>query len=274
LTTAKAGSVNMTNTGNALASFVNATTDAGRASAVTTINTAINAQASASSTTVPADNSDNWAVQTNVLSIANDSIELNGQNYALKNFATGNGVNLPARVSPLDTVRFVYQIKGTPIPANAQGVMTSRVSLGVELSDTSSSGRKLEFILDQADVTINAGQMSVAIPAGARLIAYGRTANGTTANVILTNVQSNDFLAVTNNELSFNAGVVLEKLAEPGSTFANLQNVTGTFNLKIAISNLNIAGQTPTSVQGLSVNVTGGNQTMNGIGVQGRFTIQ
>lgn len=276
LTTAKAGTVDMTNTGNQLNNFVAATTDAGRATAVTAINAAIGTQASASGTAVPADNSRNWAMQTNVLAIANDTIELNGQNYTLQNFATGNGVNLPARVSPLDTVRFVYQIKGTPIPANAQGVTTTRVSLGVELSDTTNSGRKLEFILDQANVTINAGQMSVAIPANARLTAYGRTANGTIANVVLTNIGADDFISVdgTNNQLSFNAGKVLAKLAAPGTTFASLQNISGTFNLKIAISNLSIAGQTPTSVKGLSVNVTGGNQTMTGLGVQGRFTVQ
>ena len=220
-----------------------------------------------------------FAAQTNFLSIANDTIGLNGNNYTLANFATGRGVVLPAAVSSLDTVRFVYDVKGTPIPANAQGVMTTRVSLGVELSDTTTSGRKLEFILDQADVSLTgAGQLAVTVPAGAKLYAYGKTANGTTANVTLTNIAADQFVVVTNNQLSFNAGKVLTKLVPAQATFSGLQNIKGTFNLKVVVSNLNIAGQTQTSVQGLSVSVTGTNtvptQSMSGLGVQGKFTVQ
>jgi hypothetical protein len=70
----------------------------------------------------------------------------------------------------------------------------------------------------------------------------------------------------------------LTKLVPAQATFSGLQNIKGTFNLKVVVSNLNIAGQTQTSVQGLSVSVTGTNtvptQSMSGLGVQGKFTVQ
>lgn len=273
LTSASASSVNLATAATALTTIADTSaSDASKAAAVANIKAASIAQAQAAGVPAPVFDTAAWATPSNVLSISNDNIELNGNSYTLANFATGNGVILAGGVSPLDTVRFSYEVKGTPIPANAQGVMTTRVSLGVELSDTT---RKMEFILDQADVSLtSAGQLSVSVPAGAQLYAYGKTANGTTANVTLANISADQFVVVTNNQLSFNAGKVLAKLVPSQTTFSGLQNIKGTFNLKVAVSNLNIAGQTSTSVQGLSVSVTGASQSMSGLGVQGKFTVQ
>ena len=275
LTKTSDSTANLSALGAALVTIADSTaTDASKSAAADAIKIESAKQATNANVAAPLLDIPSWIRPSNVLSIRNDSIDLNGNTYTLANFATGNGVVLPAAVSSLDTVRFTYQVKGTPIPANAQGVMTTRVSLGVELSDTTTTGRKLEFILDKADVSVSsAGQLAVSVPAGAQLYAYGKTANGTTANLTLTNVTADQFLVVANNQLSFNAGKVLNKLSG-NTTFSGLQNIKGTFNLKVALSNLNIAGQTATSVQGLSVAVTGTSQSISGLGVQGKFTVQ
>jgi hypothetical protein len=276
LTTASDSTVNLTVAAAALTTIADTNaTDASKIAAAANIQVAATVQATAAGVTPPVVDTAAWATPSNVLAISNDNIELNGVNYTLQNFATGNGVVLAAGVSSLDTVRFVYDVKGTPIPANAQGVMTTRVSLGVELSDTGTKGQVLQFILDQADITVDANkQLAVSVPAGAQLYAYGKTANGTTANVTLTNIGADQFLVVANNQLSFNAGKVLTKLVPSQATFSGLQNIKGTFNLKVVVSNLSIAGQTQTSVQGLSVSVTGASKSMSGLGVQGKFTAQ
>ncbi len=276
LTTTSVGKVDLSVAATALTTIADTkASDVSKVAAAASITASSITQAAAAGVTAPVIDASAWAKPSNVLSISNDSIALNGTSYTLANFATGNGVNLTAGISSLDTVSFTYQVKGTPIPANAQSVMTTRVSLGVELSDTTASGRKLEFILDQADISVtSAGQLAVSVPASAQLYAYGKTANGTVANVTLINVAADQFVAVTNNQLSFSAGKVLAKLVPSQATFANLQNIKGTFNLKVAVSNLNIAGQSATSVQGLSVAVTGTTQSMSGLGVQGKFTVQ
>jgi hypothetical protein len=215
-----------------------------------------------------------FASKTNFLSIDNDSIELNGGTFTLTNFASNAGVTLAKKVSPLDTVSFGYTIKGTPIPANAGGTMTTQVKIGIAMSDTGAKGQVLEMILDKANISVTSGVLSVTVPADANLYAYGKTASGTVVNVTLTNIAADDFVTVTNGKLSFNAGKVLGKLTPANGTFSSLQNITGTFNLNVAVSNLNIAGQTATSVQGLSVKVTGTNQSMSGLGVRGKFTVQ
>jgi hypothetical protein len=221
----------------------------------------------------------------NLISIPNDQIQLNGNTYTLQNFSTGNGVVLATSVSPLNTVSFNYAIKGTPIPVNpnVQIVMTTRVSVGVELSDTGTKGQVLQFILDKADVSVINGKLAVSVPVDAKLYAYGKTSNGTMANVMLLNNTTSHFFSefitvtsdtVAGDRLSFNAGNLLTKLGSQNAIFPRLQNISGTFNLKIVVSNLSLTGQTTTSVQGLSVSVTGTSQSMSGLGVKGKFTVQ
>jgi hypothetical protein len=217
-----------------------------------------------------------WSQPSNVLALRDDSIELNGKVYTLAQFAAG--VTLDKKTSPLDMVSFTYDVRGTPVPADANGVMKSSVSLGIELSDTGTKGQVLQFILDRADVTVSAdGQIGVSVPTGALLYAYGKTSGGTAAtaaNVTLANDAADSFIVVANNQLSFNAGKVLNKIAQDGTVFAGLKNITGEFNLKVVVSNLSIASQTQTSIKGLSVSVTNTTQKMSGLGVQGIFTVE
>ncbi|MDP3842914.1 MAG: hypothetical protein Q8Q81_10005 [Oxalobacteraceae bacterium] len=284
LTTVIENSVNLTALGTALTQLSD--TDTSNDAAVTTaVSSEVTAQATAAGVTesviidVGA-----WSQHTNYLAIQNDSIELNGTPYTLKEFLSG--VPLAQNPAAINTVSFAFDVKGTPIPKNDSGVMTTKVKLGLELTDTGASGRVLQFMLDQADVTLdNNKQLNVSVPAGAKLYAYGKTSNGTNANMTLTDITADQFVATANNKLTVNAGNMLARIlakvqAQPASpiqsVFSNLQNVSGTFNVKVVVSNLNISSQTDsTAVKGLSVSVTGSGQpAVNGLGVEGIVTVQ
>jgi hypothetical protein len=269
LTVAKQADVDLTNAGVSLALLADAN---GGGNVIANLVTAINTEAVKAGVPAPVPNVASWSQPSNTLVLQNDSIDLNGTSYTLAQFAAG--VTLDKKVTPLDVVSFSYDVKGTPIPTNAQGVMTSSVSLGIEIRDVGSKGQVLQFILDRVDVTLGAdGQLAVAVPANAILYAYGKTSNGTTANITLTNAATDQFIVVANNKLSFNAGRVLNKLTPSQSVFSGLQNITGTFNLKITATNLSITGQSPGSVRGVSVAVGGSGLSVTGLGVEGIFTI-
>jgi hypothetical protein len=270
LTVAKESSVSLTNVGSGLTLLVVA--NSGNDGAATTaLANAVSTEAAKADISAPVLDIVAWSKPSNTLALRDDSIELNGKSYPLTEFAIG--VTLDKKVSPLDIVSFSYEVKGTPIPDDADGMKKTNVSLGIEMSDVGTKGQVLQFILDQAEISITGGQLAVAVPAGAKLYAYGRTGNGTAAFITMSNISADEFVVVADNKLSFNAGKVLNKLVDTRAQLSNLRNITGTFNLKVAVTNLSIVGQTKTSVQGLSVSVTGSNQAMTGLGVNGVFTI-
>jgi hypothetical protein len=284
LTKTNASSVDLTKAGVSLSTIADSTSTAeAKNEAATEIEkngqNEANKTSGDSKTDAPTMDRDAWAETTNVLSLVNDTIGLNGTAYTLTEFV--EGVTLVQRPAPLDMVSFTYNVKGTPVPADANGIMTTSVSLGVAMTDTGTKGQVLQFILDRADVTVSAdGKIGISVPTGALLYAYGKTSDGTEANVTLRNFSQDDFVAVdSENKLSFNAGKVLNKIAQDGTIFARLKNVKGTFNLTVVASDLNIAGQTQTSIKGLTVSVTDDRanavrRSISGLGVQGIFTVE
>lgn len=212
----------------------------------------------------------------NYLAILNDSLELNGATYTLGAFQSG--VTLPAlTASPVNTISFTVAVDGTPIPENA-GVMTTQSSVAVEITEDVTNGRVLQFMLDKVDVTVVGTQLSVKVPAGAKLYAYGKTSNGTAVNKTIENITADEFIVSVDNKLTFNADKVLTRVVNgaSGTPFADLQNSKGKFNLKMVVSKLSIASKTDkTAVKGLSVSVTGSGQSpVTGLGVQGIVTVQ
>lgn len=204
---------------------------------------------------------------SNYLSIVNDSIKLNATSYTLSQFLTG--ITLAAKP---DTISFAYAMNGKPIPAGG-----SLVSVGLEMTETS-TGRVLQVILDQVNLVDTNGTLSVAVPAGAKLYAYGKTSKDASANMTFSNDVANQLITTSGTSLEFNLTNVLNSIeskaaAQPGSPFANLLNVKGTFTLKVLVSNMDIQSATTGAVKGLSVLVTGSDKSISGLGVEGKFTL-
>lgn len=266
LTTATDSSVNLAAAGAALQQLVD--TDASNnAAASTAIATAVTTQAQAASIPAPAISVATWSTPSNYLAIVNDSVTLNSTTYTLSQFLAGVGP-----IAKPDTVSFPYALNGTPIPAGG-----SQVSVGLEMAETGTT-RKLQVILDQANLSVANGQLTVTVPAGAKLYAYGQTSSGASANLTLSNDVANQLITTSGSNLTFNATNVLNSIvakvgAQSGSPFANLLNAKGTFTLKVVVSNLPIQSATAGAVKGLAVSVTGSGQSMTGAGVEGKVTV-
>ncbi|AIY41108.1 hypothetical protein LT85_1950 [Collimonas arenae] len=280
LTTSNQNKVDLTNLNADLAQLVGTSSaNAAAAGAAVLLDTSV--QAGRAGIPVPSVTVSSWSQPSNYLAIQNDSIKLDGNSYTLSQFMSG--VTLTQKPSLIDTISLGFIVNGAPIPKNGSGAMTTRISLGAELTDTGNSGRVLQFILDQADVTVDSNQqLSISVPAGAKLYIYSRTSHGVGANMTLPNVTAKQFVSIANNELTFSVGNILQRIfaavqaqsSSSGQATPSLQNITGTFNLKLVVSNLAIQSQESGAVTGFSIMVGGSNQpAVNGQGIQGIFTV-
>jgi hypothetical protein len=207
--------------------------------------------------------------QKNVISIADDTIEFNGTPYSLQQFAAG----IP-QFATFQSLGFDYAVTGLPIPLNA-GVRTVGVGIGIEL--TSDRGQILQVIMDKINVTLNGTQLSVTIPVSAQMHVYGKSSVASGSTVVTGTIPystADDLFVASSGKMTVNADKMLDKLGSNGAALAVLKDLKGTFTARMVISNLSIAGKTLTSVQGSSVAVTGTSESVTGLGVQGKFTIQ
>ncbi|SDX70176.1 hypothetical protein SAMN04515617_10612 [Collimonas sp. OK242] len=205
----------------------------------------------------------------NYFAIRDDSVNLNGHTYTLDQFM--NGVSLAQKPSSINTVGFGLIVKGNPIPKNSQGVRTTKVALGIEVTDTGASGRVLQFVLDRADLTLDSNkQLLISVPADSNLYVYSKTSSGISVNKTLTNLNAHQFIAVDNNTLTVNADKVLNQIG-----LTSLPIVTGAFNLKMVVSNVKIGSQIDHAVTGMSITVTGPSpHRVSGLGVEGGVVVQ
>jgi hypothetical protein len=249
------------------------------AAASTDVAAAVVAQALAANITAPTVDVSTWSAPSNYLSIVSDAITFGiantSQTETLTTFQSAAGVTLPAQP---DTVSFTYALNGTPIPAGV-----SQVSVGLEITQAS-TGRVLQVILDQVNLTVASGQLTATVPTGTNLYVYGKTAGGASANLTLPNDVANPLITTSGSNLTFNAANVLNSIAakvgaQSGSPFANLLNVKGSFTLKVLVSNLTIHSATPGAVKGLAVSLTSATnpaqsiKTVSGSGIEGTFTL-
>lgn len=221
---------------------------------------------------------------TNSFSIVNDSIIVNGTTLGLAAFESTAGVSVARNSVSIDTVSLGVNLNGTPIPVNASGVKSSTVSVALAMSDTGTGVRALQIMLDKVTLSVdNNNMLIVTVPVGAKLYAYGKTANGSSANVTINDITTDQFVVSSNNQLTFNAGKVLARIlnninAQPAgaiqTVFNGLTNVTGTFKMQMAVSNFNIVSANPLLVTGLAIAVTGSGQTtLYGLGLSGTVTV-
>lgn len=210
-----------------------------------------------------------WRRPNNYFAIRDDSINLNGQTYTLDQFM--NGVSLAQKASSINTVGFGMIVRGNPIPKNSHGVRTTKVALGIEVSDTGTSGRVMQFLLDRADLTLGSDkQLLISVPPDSNLYVYSKTSSGIAVNKTLTNLNDHQFIAVDNNTLTLNADKVLNQIG-----LTSLPIITGTFNLKMVVSNVKIRSQIEHAVTGMSITVAGASpHRVSGLGVKGTVVVQ
>jgi|GEM_PF-2300096 len=275
LTVAVAGAVNLTDAGAALVQLADAVTN-NDDTAVTAVNIAVVTQATAATIIAPVIYS-TISAPSNYLAITNDQIIFGigseSQTNTLTEFVSSAGVTLTAQP---DTIGFAYTLAGTPIPA----VGGSVVSVGIEITQAS-TGRVLQVVLDQVNLAVSSGVLTATVPADAKLYAYGKTSTGATATVTLSNLAANTLITSSGSALTFNAMNIVNSIiakfdanSAEYALFARVLDVTGSFSLTAVVSNLAIQSGISGAVASRTVAVTGSAQSVTGLGVQGKFTVQ
>lgn len=254
LTTASTSAVNLTTAGTALAKI------ADNNSSSSVIDAAISTIGETTDITV---SKDDLIQQSNVVAIT--GIELNSASSSLSAFATG--VNL---AQSFNSLGFSYAIKGSPIPVSGN-TRTAAVRIGIELTDTSNKGQLLQVILDDVNVVLTGDQLSITLGTNPNMHFYAITSGKTVFAKTVNYADANNIFSTSAGKLTVNANSMLNKLFGDGQTVT--ANLHGTFNVRMMISNLSIAGESATSVQGSSVSVKGTSQSVTGLGVQGKFTL-
>ncbi len=196
------------------------------------------------------------------------------QPFTLTQFKSPNGVALSALP---DSISLAYTLNGTPIPVGQSGII---VGIGIEITQTTlpNTTRVLQLILDQLNLTSNAGTLGVSVPQGAQLFAYGKTGSGATANLTLDNTFANTLVTTGNGSLTINTKAVLaEVIAKANATqsnnpFANLLNDHGTFTLRFIVKNLSVVSDTAGAVEGMTLNMNNSTRALTGLGVSGKFS--
>jgi hypothetical protein len=259
--------LNFTLLGTSLATLATNLTDSpAHQSAGKTLSEEVIVQAGNAGITPPFIDPNTLATVTNYIYVSGNQIQLNGSNYT-------SGMAL----SSFNTLSFAYGVSGTPIPVNA-GVMTAGVKIGIEL--TSSRNQLLQLILDNVNVTLNsAGQLSVAIPDNAQMHVYGRTSGGTVVTATLPYATTDNFFVAGSSRLTINANNMLTKLTgSNNASLAVLNDLKGTFDLRMAISNLNLKNDPVNAtalVNQLAIRVTGSTQEpVNGLGILATVTLK
>jgi hypothetical protein len=256
LTTASNSTVNLTTAGTALETI------ADNKSSSSAINTAISTIGATTSIAVTAND---LIQQSNVVSIT--GIALNGASSPIPLSAFATGVNL---AQSFNSLGFSYAIKGSPIPVSGN-TRTAAVRIGIELTDTSNKGQLLQVILDDVNVVLTGDQLSITLGTNPNMHFYAITSGKTVFAKTVNYADANNIFSTSAGKLTVNANSMLNKLFGDGQTVT--ANLHGTFNVRMVISNLSIAGESATSVQGSSVSVNGTSQSVTGLSVQGKFTL-
>lgn len=126
---------------------------------------------------------------------------------------------------------------------------TYRANIGVAVVPVSiTDTRRIQAVIKNVPVTVDATGMHITSLAGATLTAFGQKLNGTAFNVTLTNLPVNLITTATNpaillpnsTDVTINLGVLftaLGNVAGGGNTgFANLSLITGAFDVSMAMN--------------------------------------
>ena len=200
------------------------------------------------------------------LSMVSDSVKLNGSSTTLSAFQQGT------TVSGLSSIGLNLAVTGTPA-ADTTG------SMALQLTERGGSSRKLQLMIDQVNLKVSAsGVVSVSVPTGAKVYAYGHMANGTDVNLTLSDLSFTP-ISVVDNGFTLNYTNMVQKVL---ASAQNTSRVTaeqfvalkGTFDVKLAVSKLNVRKADGSAFNNQTISVTNSSQSVTGAGFEGVLTIQ
>ena len=208
----------------------------------------------------------NISAVSSYLALANDSVSFNGSKVSLAALTTGATIS-----NGLTSLGFDLTVAGTP----AADVTTS---LALELVEQGGDGRKLQLLLDQVQLKLNdAQQLSILVPVGAKVYAYGRISNGSEINLTIADLSFKP-ISVVGNGFSLNyTNMVNKVLASVNNTTATTAqkfvSIKGTFMVKVVMAKVNLRHTDSSALDNQTISVTNTSQSVTGAGFTGMLTI-
>jgi hypothetical protein len=152
---------------------------------------------------------------------------------------------------------------------------TSTVDLGFSITPVSTTDdRRIQVVITGVLATVDTnGAVTVNIPATATLYAYGRKTDGTSANITATSLSTNLVTATASGAstvLTLDIANIMGVLTSKSATFSTLANLSGGFNVDVAIAGVKLADDPTTPSPAFSVAVTG---STNILGQGGNLTV-
>jgi hypothetical protein len=133
-------------------------------------------------------------------------------------------------------------------------------------------------MIDQVNLKVDAEKrVGISVPAGAKVYAFGHTANGTDINLTITDLTFKP-ITIVNNGFALNYTNMVNKVLASvdnttQTTAAKFTAIKGTFAVRVVISDLNLRRSNASAFNRLSVAVSNTDQKVTGFGVAGVLTI-
>jgi hypothetical protein len=207
----------------------------------------------------------NLTATTNYLALTSDSILLNGTRVTMAELTDG------VRMSGLDTVGVGFTVVGGAASENVSAV-------ALDLTERGGDKRRLQLILDGAVVTPDSqGRVSVTVPAGAKVYAYGATANGTEVNMTISDLTFSPIRVVDNgftlNYTNMVNRVVASADVAGRTTAERFLGIKGSFDVKLVVSGINMRKFDGSAFPTGSVQLVNTTRRVNGAVLSGLVSI-
>ena len=208
---------------------------------------------------------------TSYLSLAGDSVEINGTARDMAGF-TG-GVSLDT----LDSIGFKFAVVGTP-PKAAVSVVA------LELTGRDGDKRKLQLMITEVAIALDASnQLSITVPASAKVLAYAHKGTGPQASGTEVNLTISDLtflpIKVVNNGFTLNYKNIVNKVTASAdvsgrTTAEGFLAIKGSFDVKLVVSGLNVRKLDGTAYASETVSITNTTQKLTGPAFSGVLNLQ
>lgn len=203
---------------------------------------------------------------TSYLALAGDSIAVNGGRLGLSDFHDG------IALEKLESIGFNFSVVGAPPRETVSAV-------ALELTERGGANRKLQLMITQVLTTLDASnQLHITVPPGAKIFAYGSTANGTETNLTNSDLSFSPIRVVDNgftlNYKNIVNGVGASASASGRTLAERFLAIKGTFEVKLVISGLNVRRVDGTAYAEETIGVINTTQKVTGPGFTGLLTLQ
>ncbi|MFG6447046.1 hypothetical protein ACG0Z6_02180 [Roseateles sp. BYS180W] len=204
---------------------------------------------------------------TDYLSMTSDSIFINDSVHRLA--ALKDGIEIPS----LQTIGFSISVTGSP----AAEVFAP---MALSILEQGGSGRILNLLIEKVAFKIDASkQLTVSVPAGTKVHAYGRTSNGSVVNLTITDLEFTP-VTVEKNALRLNYSNIVKKVIASAdnttkATASAFLDLKGNFDFTVATDKaLNIRLQDGVALSTATISIPNTSQSVTGPSFAGRVSIK